>query len=231
LEVDESMESDLEARRRDPRYQRLMSATRDAARGGYDAVSMRDLAETARVSLTTVYQFCSSKDHLIAEAHLEVMEDFRAALAKGRRRAGTPEERVRRVMRGMVNALERDEPLTRTLMRAMYSLDSGVVEVSRSVAGGFTAMVDTAIGDDEIADREAVIETLGRVIDSAIYGWLARGDDVARVRETLFQAVHVLLGEHRVGGRTTGRRRIAKPSPAPRRATRPPRAPARGART
>jgi AcrR family transcriptional regulator len=231
MEVDESMESDLEARRLDPRYQRLMSATREAARGGYDAVSMRDLAETARVSLTTVYQFCSSKDHLIAEAHLEVMEEFRAALSKGRRRAGTPEERVRRVVRGMVNALERDEPLTRTLIRAMYSLDPGVAEVGRSVAGGFTSMVDSAIGDEEIADREAVIETLGRVIDSAIYGWLARGDDVTRVRETLFQAVHVLLGEHRVVGQSTDRRHAAKPSASPRRAVRTSRAPAGSART
>jgi AcrR family transcriptional regulator len=230
LEVDESMEDDLEARRRDPRYQRLMAATREAARGGYDAVSMRDLAETARVSLTTVYQFCSSKDHLIAEAHLEVMEDFRAELAKGRRRAGTPEERVRRVMRGMVNALEGDEPRTRTLMRAMYSLEPGVAEVGRSVAGGFTAMVDSAIGDEEIADREAVIETLGRVIDSAIYGWLARGDDVARVRETLFQAVHVLLGEPRVGGESTSRRHGTTSSPAARRSARAARAPSRGAR-
>jgi AcrR family transcriptional regulator len=202
-----------------------MAATREAARGGYDAVSMRELAEAARVSLTTVYQFCASKDHLIAEAHLEVMEEFRAELAKGRRRGATAEDRVRRVVRGMVNALERDEPLTRTLMRAMYSLDAGVAEVSRSVASGFSAMVDSAIGAEEIADREAVIETLGRVIDSAIYGWLARGDDVARVRKTLEQAVHVLLAERstvrsvnsRAGAPSATVRRTARSS---RRATR-----------
>jgi AcrR family transcriptional regulator len=220
------MESELEARRRDPRYQRLMSVTREAARGGYDAVSMRDLAEAARVSLTTVYQFCSSKDHLIAEAHLEVMEEFRTELSKGGRRSGSPEDRVRRVVRGMVNALERDEPLTRALMRAMYSLDSGVAEVSRSVASGFSAMVDAAIGSDEVEDREAVIETLGRVIDSAIYGWLARGDDAARVRKTLEQAVHVLLGQHRAAAAEPPRRRAAKPSPSSRHAVRTARRPA-----
>jgi AcrR family transcriptional regulator len=222
------MESDLETRRRDPRYQRLMSATREAARGGYDAVSMRELAETARVSLTTVYQFCSSKDHLIAEAHLEVMEDFRAELSKSRGRGGTPEARVRRVVRGMINALERDEPLTRTLMRAMYSLDSGVAEVSRSVASGFSAMVDSAIGTDEIADREAVIETLGRVIDSAIYGWLARGDDVDRVKTTLEQAVHVLLSERSSDRAVTSRAGAA--SSAPRRTARSPRRSSRSTR-
>jgi AcrR family transcriptional regulator len=221
------MDSDLETRRRDPRYQRLMAATREAARGGYDAVSMRELAEASRVSLTTVYQFCSSKDHLIAEAHLEVMEEFRTALSKGPRKGKTAEERVRRVIKGMVNALERDEPLTRTLMRAMYSLDSGVAEVNRSVAGGFTAMVETAIGDEQIANRDAVIETLGRVIDSAIYGWLARGDDVARVQQTLLQAVHVLLGEQRVSAELAGRRPASKSNAAPRRSARPARLPVR----
>jgi AcrR family transcriptional regulator len=225
------MDSELEARRRDPRYQRLMAVTRETARGGYDAVSMRDLAEKAHVSLTTVYSFCSSKDHLIAEAHLEVMEEFRTALAKGRRRGGTAEQRVRRVIRGMTNALERDEPLTRTLMRAMYSLDPGVSEVSRSVAGGFTAMVDDAIGADEVPDREAVIETLGRVIDSAIYGWLARGDEVTQVRATLEQAVHVLLGARRAVPSRVARRQGTVARPTTRRAGRTTRRPGDGVRT
>ncbi len=35
----------------DPRYERLMEATRDAARNGYDAVLMRNLAETCRISM------------------------------------------------------------------------------------------------------------------------------------------------------------------------------------
>ena len=60
-------------------------------------------------------------------------------------------------------------------------------------AASIMQMVDTAIGDEEIPDRDAVIETLGRVIDSAVYGWIARGDDVATVRCTLEQAVRLLL--------------------------------------
>jgi AcrR family transcriptional regulator len=184
----------LQARRSDPRYQRLMVATREAARGGYDAVSMRELAEVTRMSLTSVYQFCSSKDHLIAEAHLEGMEDFRRLLSAGGRRSGTVEQRVRRVMRGIVNGLERDEVLTRTLMRAIYSLDAGVADVNRSIGSTYRDMVHHAIGDDDVPDRDAVVETLGRVVDSAVYGWLARGESVADARKALEQAVHLLLG-------------------------------------
>ncbi|HQV57692.1 MAG TPA: TetR family transcriptional regulator, partial [Ilumatobacteraceae bacterium] len=45
----------------DQRYRLLMSATRAAARRGYDAVSMRGLAKTCKMSLTTVYQLGRSK--------------------------------------------------------------------------------------------------------------------------------------------------------------------------
>jgi TetR/AcrR family transcriptional regulator, cholesterol catabolism regulator len=187
------MDDAIEARRRDPRYQRLMAATREAARAGYDAVSMRDLAEATRMSLQTVYQFCSSKDHLIAEAHLEVMADFRSSLAVGKRKGRTPEERVRQVVRGIVNGLEHDEVLTRTLMRAIYSFDRDAAAMGRPVAATYREMVDAAIGDDDIPDRDDVIETLGRVIDSAVYGWLARGDDVATVRNVLDRTVRLLF--------------------------------------
>jgi AcrR family transcriptional regulator len=200
-------DSSIEARRADPRYQRLMAATREAARGGYDAVSMRDLAERTRMSLTTVYQFCSSKDHLIAEAHLEGMEQFRQSLSTGKRRSGTAEERVLRVMRGIVNGLESDEVLTRTLMRAMYSVDPGVRDVSTALGIAYRDMVDNALGDDDIPDREAVIETLGRVVDSVVYGWLARGETVAQVRSTLEKSVHLLVGSGAPRSSSGARRR------------------------
>jgi TetR/AcrR family transcriptional regulator, cholesterol catabolism regulator len=201
----------LEARRQDPRYQRLMTATREAARGGYEAVSMRDLAEKTRMSLTSVYQFCSSKDHLIAEAHLEGMEDFRRMLSTGGRRGGTVESRVLRVMRGIVNGLERDEVLTRTLMRAIYSLDAGAGDVSRSLGVVTREMLFEAIGDADIRDRDVVVETLGRVVDSAVYGWLARGETVDDVRALLEQTVHLLFGsQEQPTAPRAGRGRAAK---------------------
>ena len=119
-------EDALVARRTDPRYQRLMEATRVAARNGYDAVSMRELAETCRLSMTTIYQFCGSKDQLIAEAHVSSMEDWRRRLATRPPRGATAEERVMRVMGSYVRALAAEGPLTRTLMRAMYSPDPRV---------------------------------------------------------------------------------------------------------
>lgn len=203
-------ESALAAKQSDPRYQRLMEATRAAARDGYDAVSMRQLAESCRLSMTTIYQFCGSKDQLIAEAHLENMETFRALVAANPPRGSTAEERVLRVMASFAKALEVDEAMSRTLMRAMYSLEPEVAEVRADVSRSYATMLDSAIGDVELGDRAAVIATLGHVIDSVVLGWLTRRHDVAWVRRQLESAVHALLGD---AGRTrVPRRRAARRS-------------------
>lgn len=179
--------------RNDPRIHRLLEATRRAARDGYDAVSMRDLAREAKVSLTTVYKFCSSKDQLIAEAHAEQMDHFRVAMSN-KPRGRTAEQRVKVVLRGIAGALERDEVLTRTLMRSIYAGGEGVAVARQATTASYQQTVDAAIGDDDIPDRAAVIETLGHVINSVILNWLDNGWEPARVASVLDDAAHLLLG-------------------------------------
>ena len=94
----------------------------------------------------------------------------------------------------MVRALEHDEVRTRTLMRALYSLEPGVGGSRESVRDTYQAMIDAAIGDEAVPGREAAIETLGHVVDSAILDWMNRGRDPSHVRRVLEQAVHLLLG-------------------------------------
>lgn len=180
-------------RRDDPRYERLMEATRAAARHGYDAVSMRELAETCRLSMTTIYQFCRSKDQLIAEAHRDHFDAMRRRIEARPRRGSTAEERVGRVLRSFTKALEVDEPLSRTLMRAMYSLDPEVGGTRASVGDTYRAMIDHAIGTDDVAHRDEVIGALGHVVDSVILGWLTRRHDLAWVQRELDDAVRALL--------------------------------------
>ena len=187
-------DDELAARRADPRYVRLMEATRAAAQQGYDAVSMRELAETCRMSMTTIYQFCRSKDRLIAEAHLENMENFRRRLSARPPRGATAEDRVLRVMRSFAKALVVDEVLSRTLMRAMYSLDPEVGEARMSVGNAYRTMIGAAIGDEHVPHRDAVIGTLGHVIDSVILNWLTGRHDADWVRAELDAGVHALLG-------------------------------------
>ena len=179
--------------RRDPRFHRLLEATRSAARSGYDNVSMRDLAREAKMSLTTVYKFCSSKDQLIAEAHAELMEDFRRALSLRPPRGRTAEARVKVVLRGIAGALERDEVRTRALMRSIYSGGDGVAVARQAATGSYEQMVDAAIGNEDVGDRAALIATLGHVINSVILNWLNNNWDAGRVASDLDAAARLLL--------------------------------------
>lgn len=177
----------------DPRYQRLLAATREAARNGYDAVSMRELAETCRLSMTTIYQFCRSKDRLIAEAHLDAMRDLRDHFAHRPPSGATAHARVSTVLRAYARALDADEQQLRTLLRAMYSSDPEVTDTRASVGAAYRTLLDAAIGDEPLAARDAVITTLGHVIDSVILGWLARAHDATWVAGELQQAVDLLV--------------------------------------
>ena len=202
IEGDFDGAEELAARREDPRYLRLMAATRHAARNGYDSVSMRELASTTKMSLATIYSFCPSKDQLIAEAHADRMEHFRGLLAKAPPRGRTAEARVKVVAHGMVDTLEKDEVATRTLMRALYSGGPGVGASRLAVSATYRAIIDGAIGDEDIADRAAVIETFGFVLNSVILDWLtpgltSEGHDAAFAREALDQAIHVLFGDRK----------------------------------
>jgi AcrR family transcriptional regulator len=183
----------MDAKRADPRYQRLMEATRAAARGGYDAVSMRELAEKCRLSMKTIYKFCRSKDQLIAEAHLDGMMDFRARLTAQPPVGATARERVQHVVLAFANALEVDELRSRAMLRAFYSLDADATELRGGVSDSFAQMIDAAIGATAIDDRQAVISSLAHVMDSVIGTWLARRGDGAWVRRELESAVRVLV--------------------------------------
>lgn len=172
-----------------------MEATRAVAQDGYDAVSMRQLAKTCRLSMKTIYKFCRSKDQLIAEAHLEGMTNFRARVAAHPSPGATPEERVLRVMRSFVDALEADETRSRTMLRALYSPDAEVGETRTLVGDTFATILDAALGDTELASRDAALGTLAHVMDSVIIGWLSRRHDVAWVLRELEAAVRVILRE------------------------------------
>jgi len=180
-------------RRDDPRYQRLIDATRELARKGYDAVSMRELANLTHMSLATIYQLGGSKDQLIAEAHADRMEHFREQLRRRPPRGATAEARVKSVVRGYVTALDRDRERTLAMMRAFYALPVDDRESRSAVRATYESIIDAAVGDEDIPDRALVIDTLGHVMNSAILEWMNGTRDAAAVQRILDDAVHVLF--------------------------------------
>jgi hypothetical protein len=106
---------------------------------------------------------------------------------------GTAQQRVQSVVLAFANALEADELRSRAMLRALYSLDAEASELRAGVGESFATIIDAAIGETQVADRRAVINSLAHVMDSVIGIWLARRGDGTWVRGELESAVRVLL--------------------------------------
>ena len=182
----------------DERYERLMDVTRRAAADGYEAVSMRDVARQARVSMTTVYQLFASKDHLIAQAHLRWLESFRDQLVRRPPRGRSALTRVHAYLGQITSAWTDHAEVTMTIQRAMLANDPGVRAVRRAVGDAYREIMTVAIGDADLPDRDGVIETLGHVINSVTYGWVTGTYTAAAARRALERCAHVLLSPERV---------------------------------
>ena len=177
----------------DARYQRLMVATREAAQRGYDAVQMRDLASSARMSLQTIYQYCSSKDHLIAEAHVDWIGAFRQDLLTRPPKGETAADRVTVVLRRIARSLERNAELTATILRALYSPEPAVQQSRHSVDETWQAIIDAAIGDDEVPHRAEAVEVIGHVTNSVMAQWVTRSLTAAEAGDVLERVARLVL--------------------------------------
>jgi TetR/AcrR family transcriptional regulator, cholesterol catabolism regulator len=114
------------SRSQSARRARVLAAAMElGATGGYDAVQMRDVAQTAGVALGTIYRYFPSKDALLAAAMLAWMEDLEARVGKRAPAGETTAARVFDVLRRAVATIERQPQLAEAVITALTSDDPG----------------------------------------------------------------------------------------------------------
>ena len=180
------------------RRRRILDATIAlAARGGFDAVQMRTVAESADVALGTLYRYFPSKVHLLVAALSTRLEGAQAVLDRRPIPGDTPEERVMHVVRGTTRGLQREPHLTEALTRAFMFADASVAPDIAVVGKQLTTMLTKAMkpADDEAPteDDVAIARVISDVWLAALVAWVtgrASADDVAT---SLQKAVHLLL--------------------------------------
>jgi AcrR family transcriptional regulator len=184
----------LSTRQQARRERILATATALAARGGYDAVVMKDVAARARVSLATVYRYFSSKDHLLAEALVSWGGELGRNLREARPRAASPSERVASVFRRMAKGVAQQPQLGIALTTALLSRDPSAYANREGLTSMMREWIELALGDAEVPDRDGVVEVLQHVCFSCMVT-LANGQrSPEQVGEELERCVRVLLG-------------------------------------
>jgi TetR/AcrR family transcriptional regulator, cholesterol catabolism regulator len=134
-----------------PRERILVAVVELAARGGYDAVQVRELAELANVSTKTIYNNFGSLENVLAEAMVQWRRQVTEAsvvTVKGR----TLEERVLSLYRHGFDAFSRQprlfEAFQRTWVQTTHAgLDWGSTSVHDAIEAELAAF-DTEFADD-----------------------------------------------------------------------------------
>lgn len=149
---------------------RAIAATRELAeRGGYEAVQIRDVVRLTGLSSATIYRYFSSKDQLIAAAHLDwirkLRADFDAVDA-----ADTASGRVAELLHRTCRALARSPNLGQALVLALGSTDPGVRELRVEQDAIVNGMLKTAIAGEPV-DADEFVVLLGLAWQGALYAW------------------------------------------------------------
>jgi AcrR family transcriptional regulator len=159
--------------KQEARRQRVIeAATAAAARGGYDAVQMRDVAAEAGVALGTLYRYFSSKDQLLVAVLSQWARELQRQLAAHPPKGATPADRVVEVLHRAVAALEAAPQLTIACVTALSSMSSDDPEAlayADEVAGTMNEIIASAT-DGEEANLMDETRVLGLVWFASLVG-------------------------------------------------------------
>ncbi len=176
------------------RRQRIVEAAIDlGTEGGYDAVHMRVVAESAGVALATVYRYFESKDHLLSAAVSAWTAQLQRGLARIPARGDTSEDQLVDVLRRASRALERRPLFTAALIRALSSPDPGVASAAgrvREQIYDITAPILCEMPPDDVA---GIVNVLAHVWNSSISAWANGRAPISSIGNDLESAARLLL--------------------------------------
>lgn len=164
-----------------------------AAEGGYDAVVMRDLADQANVAVGTLYNYFSSKDHLLAAAYVEWANELVDRIRSKPRHGATSAERVSDAMGRLCEGLARQPKLVSAILTATNSTASDVAELEDQVAVQITALIEEALDLDDADLSLRVVMVLEHVMHSAVLSWIHGRLTMDQVKDVIEMTAHLLL--------------------------------------
>ncbi len=170
-----------------------------AAEGGYDAVVMRDLADQANVAVGTLYNYFTSKDHLLAAAYVEWADELVERVRSRPRQGETAAERVADALVRICEGLGRQPKLVSAILTATNSRATEVSELDAEVAVQITEVIEDAL---DIENRELSLQiavVLEHVMHSALLSWIHGRLTMDQVMETIRITAHLLLDPRSVG--------------------------------
>jgi TetR/AcrR family transcriptional regulator, cholesterol catabolism regulator len=188
-------EVDLGSAAQRDRRKRILDATLAlAAKGGYEAVQMRAVADRADVALGTLYRYFPSKIHLLVSALAREFERTQERLDRTPIPGDSPYERMLYVLGRTTRAMQRDPLIIEAMTRAFMFADPSAASEVNAVARIMEEILTKAMHEGEpTADERAIARVIGDVWLSNLVAWVTRRASANDVANHLELAARLLL--------------------------------------
>lgn len=186
--------------RQEARRRRILQASAQlAGRGGFEAVQMREVADSSQVALGTLYRYFPSKIHLLVATMQDQLAHLHGTL---RKQPPTGESATQRVTETLLRAfrfLQREPQLTEAMVRALTFADRSVSSEVDQVSRQTMALVLDAMGvTDPTPEQLSVVRVIEHTWHSALITWLSGRASNTEVRhdiETVCRLLDLTSGE------------------------------------
>ena len=193
----------LRVQQKAERRSRILDAAREIiATRGYDALTMRELARVARVTVPTIYNLIGSKDELLRAAVQQQTAHFIEGIESAPRR--TPASRVLSVVNLCIDELLREPRYYRSLLQLFFSAEAGKGprdSVTNTLSEQFErALLDMAESGELASwtDVHALADRLGSHMRVTTLEWAHGGLSPEQLRSaSLYGSCLLLLGVSR----------------------------------
>lgn len=176
------------------RKERLLAVAAElASEGGYEAITMRDVAIRANVGLATLYRYFNSKDHLLREAAaqrgLEVLNSIKQCPPEGT----TRRERMSNVFSRVIESTAADLKFSSAGVNALISEETAANSLDFWQELLLIPFIRLAVGD-ELNQLEADIsEMLGHIFFSLMVAVSAKRMSGAEASDVMERAINRLI--------------------------------------
>ncbi|NGO71172.1 TetR family transcriptional regulator [Streptomyces boncukensis] len=183
--------------RQEERRRRILHASAKLARrGGFDAVQMREVAETSNVALGTLYRYFPSKIHLLVATMHDQLQHLHATLHKRPPAEEQASARVAETLMRAFRAMQREPHLADAMVRALTFADRSVSPEVDTVSRLTTAIVLDAMGleGQPTPEQLSAVRVIEHTWHSALITWLSGRASIAQVKidiETVCRLIDV----------------------------------------
>ncbi|MDT0346312.1 TetR family transcriptional regulator [Streptomyces litchfieldiae] len=181
--------------RQQARRRRILDVSTElAAAGGFEAVQMREVAESAQVALGTLYRYFPSKIHLLLGVLHDQLEQLHATLRERPLTERDPAERLVRTLKRAFRSHQREPRLAEAMMRALQFADGS----ARAEVGAVSRLTSTLLMDasgltgPEAEAHMSAVRVIQHTWHSSLLYWLSGNTTLAEAHADIETACRLM---------------------------------------